>query len=242
MSEATDGATVGTVTPPTDAAPVPVWDWPVRVVHWAMVFCVVSLVITGLRKGDAMPWHMWFGETLLALVLFRILWGFVGSGNARFGSFVRGPRAAISYVRSRLNPPHEIHVTHNPIGGWMVVALLVAMLVQASLGLYTNDDILWDGPLAQSVTKETSDLLASIHRRFAWVVVGLAVLHIVAVFAYLFAFRENLIVPMVVGSKRVPAGVATPEAARASSAKAIALMIACGLLVWWIVRRTPMAG
>lgn len=96
--------------PMVDRAAVPVWDWPVRVVHWAMVVCLVGLVVTGLRKGDAMAWHMRLGEVLLALVLFRILWGFAGSGNARFASFLRGPRAAARYVRSRLKPPHEIHV------------------------------------------------------------------------------------------------------------------------------------
>lgn len=221
---------------------MPVWDWPVRVVHWAMVFCLVSLVITGLRKGDAMPWHMWFGEALLALVLFRIAWGFAGSANARFRSFVRGPKAATRYVRSRLKPPHEIHVTHNPVGGWMVVLLLAAMLAQATLGLFANDDILWEGPLASSVAKETSDLLASWHRRFAWVVVGLASVHVLAVIAYLTAFRENLIVAMFVGSKRLPPGYGTPEAARASSARAIALLIVCAAIVWAIARPNAGAG
>lgn len=234
--------TTSSPAPMVDRAAVPVWDWPVRVVHWALVVCLAGLVITGLRKGDAMAWHMRLGEVLLALVLFRILWGFAGSGNARFASFLRGPRAAARYVRSRLKPPHEIHVTHNPVGGWMVVALLVAMLLQATLGLYANDDVFWDGPLAKTVAKETSDLLSSIHRRLAWVVVGLAAFHILAVFVYLVAFRENLIRPMFVGSKRLPAGFGTPEAARASSAKAIALLILCAAVVWWIVRTTPSAG
>lgn len=227
--------------PVVDRVAVPVWDWPVRVVHWAMVFCLVSLVITGLRKGEAMLWHMRFGEVLLALVLFRIAWGFAGSGNAKFSSFLRGPRAAVRYVRSRVRPPHEIHVSHNPVGGWMVIALLLAMLVQATLGLYSNDDILWDGPLAQKVAKDTSDLLSSIHRRFAWVVVGLAAFHILAVLVYLVAFRENLVGPMIVGRKRLPAGYGTPEAARASNTKAIVLMIASGLVVWWITRPPPPA-
>ncbi|MCC7042118.1 MAG: cytochrome b/b6 domain-containing protein [Burkholderiales bacterium] len=238
MSDSSNASRLRTI----DPVATPVWDWPVRVVHWAMVICLAGLVVTGLRKGDAMAWHMRLGEVLLALVLFRIAWGFVGSGNARFTAFLRGPRAALRYARSRLKPPHEIHVTHNPVGGWMVVALLVTMLVQASIGLFANDDVFWDGPLAKTVAKETSDLLSSLHRRLAWVVVGLAVAHIVAVFVYLVAFRENLIRPMVVGKKHLPAGVGTPEAARASSVKAIALFILCVAIVAWIVRKTPMAG
>jgi len=150
-------------------------------------------------------------------------------------------RSAVRYLRSRFHPPHEIHVTHNPAGGWMVVLLLAAMLAQAVLGLYTNDDVLWDGPLAQSVSKDASDLASSVHRRLAWVVVALASLHIVAVVVYLTAFRENLVTAMVGGSKRLPPGYGSPDAARASTAKAIALMIACGVAVWWLTRRVAAA-
>lgn len=229
--------------PPADAAPaaprepVAVWDWPVRVVHWSMVLLLVLLLITGLRGGDALQWHMRFGQALLALVLFRVLWGFVGSRNARFRAFVRGPRAAARYVRSRVRGTPEIHATHNPIGGWMVIALLVAMLVQIGTGLFTNDDILWDGPLAKHVSKDTSDALASFHRRFAWVVVTLAALHVLAVVAYLAVFRENLARAMVDGMKSLPADLADPSAASASSVKAMVLLAACGLAVWFVLHR-----
>jgi cytochrome b len=180
---------------------------------------------------------MRFGQALLALVLFRVLWGFVGSRNARFRAFVRGPRAAARYVRSRVRRTPEIHATHNPIGGWMVIALLVAMLVQIGTGLFTNDDILWDGPLAKHVSKETSDALASFHRRFAWVVVTLAALHVLAVVAYLTVFRENLVKAMVDGVKSLPADLADPSAASASSVRAMVLLAACGIAVWFVLHR-----
>lgn len=223
--------------PAAPREPVAVWDWPVRVVHWSMVLLFVLLLITGLRGGDALQWHMRFGQALLALVLFRVLWGFVGSRNARFRAFVRGPRAAARYVRSRVRGTPEIHATHNPIGGWMVIALLVAMLVQIGTGLFTNDDILWDGPLAKHVSKDTSDALASFHRRFAWVVVTLAALHVLAVVAYLAVFRENLARAMVDGMKSLPADLADPSAASASSVKAMVLLAACGLAVWFVLHR-----
>ena len=218
-------------------ARTPVWDWPVRVVHWSMVLLFVLLVITGLRGGDALAWHMRFGQALLALVLFRVLWGFVGSRNARFRSFLRGPRAAASYVRSRVRREPEVHATHNPIGGWMVVALLVALLVQIGTGLFTNDDILWDGPLAKHVSKETSDALASFHRRFAWVAVTLAALHVLAVVAYLAVFRENLAKAMIDGVKALPSDLADPSAASASSLKAMALLALCAFAVWFVLHR-----
>jgi len=229
--------------PPAEVAPrapherVAVWDGPVRVVHWSMVLLFVLLVVTGLRGGDALPWHMGFGQALLALVLFRVLWGFVGSRNARFGSFVRGPRAAASYVRSRIRRAPEVHATHNPIGGWMVIALLAAMLAQIGAGLFTNDDILWDGPLVRHVSKDTSDALSSFHRRFAWVVVTLATLHVLAVIAYLAVFRENLAKAMVDGMKSLPADLADPSAAGASGVKATMLLATCGFAVWFVLHR-----
>jgi cytochrome b len=205
---------------------VTVWDWPVRAVHWAMVVLLVALVTTGKLGDDWLPWHMRFGQTLLALVLFRILWGFVGSPNARFSAFVRGPAAVASYLRSRLARDPEIHVSHNPIGGWMVILLLVAMLAQACAGLFTNDEILWEGPLAGHVTQAMSNAFSSIHRRLWWVVVGLAAVHIAAVVVYLVVLRENLIVPMVDGRKALPIGAARAEDGSASTARALVLLVA----------------
>jgi cytochrome b len=221
-----------------DRVDVPVWDWPVRVVHWMIVLLVATLVTTGLAKGDAvMAWHMRAGETLLALVLFRVIWGFVGSRNARFASFVRGPAAVVAYVRSIVRPPQHAHATHNPIGGWMVVALLLALLGQASLGLFTNDDVLVDGPLVKLIDKDLSDALSSLHRRGWRVVAGLASLHVAAVISYFVALDENLVTPMISGVKSLPSALDRPEAASASTSRALVLLVLCGLAVWWTVNR-----
>ena len=204
----------------------PVWDAPVRVVHWTLVALLAGLVTTGLLGNEALEWHMRLGKTLIAVVLFRVLWGFAGSRNARFRTFVRGPRAAASYVRSRLKRKPEIHVTHNPVGGWMAILLLVAMLAQAGTGLFANDEVLYEGPLAGHVTQALSNALSSVHRRLWWVVAALAALHVLAVLAYLVVLRENLIRPMVAGSKELPAGVGRPEDATASTAGALVLAAA----------------
>jgi cytochrome b len=217
---------------------VPVWDWPVRVVHWLIMLLVATLLTTGLTQGErVMVWHMRAGEALLALVLFRVLWGFVGSRNARFSSFVRGPAAVIAYVGSIVRPPHHAHATHNPIGGWMVVALLVALLAQASLGLFTNDDILVDGPLVKLISKDLSDTISTLHRRGWWVVVSLASLHIAAVVSYFVALDENLVYPMVSGVKSLPPAIASPAAAQASTWRALVLLALCASAVWWTVNR-----
>lgn len=221
----------------SDHPPVTVWDAPVRVVHWAIVALLVVSLGTGFAGGDWLAWHMRAGQVLLTLVLFRILWGFVGSTNARFSAFVRGPRQVLRYARSLARPPHEQHGTHNPLGGWMVLLLLLALLAQAISGLFTNDDILWEGPLVKWVTKDTSDVISSLHRRLWWVLIGLASLHILAAVSYLVVFRENLIRAMVTGSKRLPPGIASPQGAAASTVKALALVALCGALVWFVLHR-----
>ena len=223
--------------PVETAIEVPVWDWPVRVVHWAMVVLVVVSLTTGLIGNEMLVWHMRSGETLLALVLFRLIWGFVGSSNARFASFVRGPAAVFAYIRSLVRPPHHVHATHNPIGGWMVVALLLALLFQASTGLFKNDDIMNEGPLVKLIGKDLSDAISSLHRRGWWVVAGLSGLHIVAVISYLTVLGDNLVYPMVHGRKILPPPVADPAAAAASSTRALMLLAVCGAVVWWTVNR-----
>jgi cytochrome b len=214
-----------------------VWDWPVRIVHWAMVLLLVALLTTAKIGGEAMTWHMRAGEAMLALVLFRLVWGFSGSYHARFTSFLRGPRAVFSYARSVMRPPHEVHIGHNPLGGWMVIALLLALLFQTSTGLFTNDDVLTEGPLVRLIGKDLSDTISSFHRRNAWIVIALASAHIGAVLFYLVALKENLIHPMVHGTKTVPAAQANASHASANNVKAAIWFAACAAAVVWIVTR-----
>lgn len=213
---------------------VAVWDWPVRLAHWVIVVLVVALITTGKIGNDALVWHIRCGETLLAVVLFRVAWGFAGSGNAHFASFVRGPAAVARYVRSLLRGPHEVHATHNPLGGWMVIALLLAMLVQAGTGLMTQDDIGNEGPLVKVVSDALSESAGYVHRRAWWVVAALAVVHVAAVLAYLVVLRDNLVRPMFTGEKRLPAGAADPTGATASTGRAVVLLAACAGIVWWV--------
>jgi cytochrome b len=230
----------GALAPPTaagDVTDVRVWDGAVRVVHWALAILCVVLLDTGYAKGEWLAWHLRAGQAMLALVLFRLVWGFVGSRHARFAAFVRGPAQVLAYARSLASPPHAIHTGHNPLGGWMVVLLLVALLVQASLGLFTNDDVFTDGPLVRYVSKDLSDTLSSLHRRNAYVVIALVSLHVAAALGYLVAFRENLITPMVTGVKSLPRAHAAQAMGSAGTGRAIVLAIACALAVWLLVRR-----
>jgi cytochrome b len=218
-----------------DPVAVRVWDWPVRIVHWAMVLLLIALLTTAKIGGDAMEWHMRAGETMLALVLFRVIWGFTGSHYARFTSFVRGPGAVIAYARSIAGPPNEVYVGHNPLGGWMVIALLLALLFQTGTGLFTNDDVLTEGPLVRLITKDLSDTITGFHHRNAWIVIALATAHIGAVLFYLIALKENLIKPMLHGAKTLPATHAATDAGGAKNVKAALLFASCAAAVWLLV-------
>lgn len=222
---------------PPAAAPLRVWDLPLRIVHWAMVALLVALVATATLGGGAMDWHMRSGEAMLTLVLFRILWGFLGSHHARFSTFVRGPAAVIAYARSLLRPRHAHFAGHNPLGGWMVVLLLGALLVQASAGLFANDDIATEGPLARFISKDLSDAISTFHSRNAWFVGALATVHIAATLFYLIWFKENLIRPMIDGVKQVPQSMTARANGNASLIRALALFALCALVVWLLVTR-----
>jgi cytochrome b len=183
---------------------VPVWDWPVRLFHWAVVVLVVVSVVSGRTGGNAMVYHMYSGYTLLGLVLFRLLWGVFGSSYARFSHFVRGPRSILAYAKTFFKNTPSYTLGHNPLGGLMVVVLLLLLLVQAGTGLFANDDIFIEGPLAMLVSKDTSDWLTGIHKTNINLLFVLIGLHVVAVLYYLLYKRENLITPMLIGNKDIP--------------------------------------
>lgn len=180
---------------------IKVWDLPVRLFHWTLVTCVAAAWITGsMGKLDI---HFILGYTVIGLLVLRLIWGFVGSPTARFSQFVKGPKAAIQYIRYRLGLPGGVEPApgHNPIGGWMVIALLLFLAGQATTGLFTSDDIMVEGPLASYVSSKTVEILSTIHRVKANIILSLVVMHVAAVLVYLLIFRENLVRPMITGWK-----------------------------------------
>jgi cytochrome b len=178
-----------------------IWDLPTRLFHWALVVLVVFSVVTAKVGGNWIDWHMRSGYTILALLLFRILWGFAGARYARFAAFVRGPAAIVEYVRRLRAGRAATHAGHNPLGALSVLAMLAALLVQASTGLFANDAIASEGPLAKFVSGATSDFATRIHKLNQYLIFALIALHLAAVAYYHFAKRENLVLPMLTGDK-----------------------------------------
>lgn len=199
--------------PATDLISVPVWDGFVRCFHWSLVLLFVVSVITGKVGGNAIQWHMWSGYAILALVMFRIIWGFVGGEYARYASFLSGPVRALKFAKGLLGKAHEHVIGHNPVGGWMVLVLLLLLAAQAGLGLFSNDEIATTGPLARYVSDETSITLMSRHRVLGDLLLILVGVHIVAVLFHLIIKKENLIRAMFHGNKELP-----PELAREAQA------------------------
>jgi cytochrome b len=211
----------------------PVWDFPTRVFHWVLVVLVAVSFTTGAIGGNAMVYHERNGFAILVLLVFRIIWGFVGSRKSRFSDFVKGPAAVWRYATALFREDSERYLGHNPMGGWSVLAILLALLIQVATGLFANDDIFTEGPLFLWVSKPVSDWLTRVHRINRFVIVALVATHVSAVLFYLWGKGENLIKPMITGTKHwrgdAPAPAATP------AWLAAAIFAVTGLVLYFII-------
>lgn len=175
------------------------WDLPVRIAHLLLIVGICTAFATA--QFDLMTIHQYNGYTMIWVVLFRLLWGITGSTSARFLSFLRGPAAIIAYIRSWQSPTIKHWAGHNPVGGWAIVLMLGAVLVQAVSGLFSNnEDVLFDGPLNHLISTNTIHRVSQFHHLwFYFVVLTLIVIHISANLAYRFVKQQDLITPMITG-------------------------------------------
>ncbi|HEY8611055.1 MAG TPA: cytochrome b/b6 domain-containing protein [Roseomonas sp.] len=219
----------------SDRVRVKVWDGWIRLVHWG-VAALVGFSWWCAENGR-MDWHILSGEVILALLLFRLAWGFVGSDTARFSWFLRSPVEGLRHLRHLGRREPDTEIGHNAAGGWMVLALLAVLLVQATSGLFTDDGILSRGPLARTVSPALADAARSIHLfTFNLILVAIA-LHILAVLAYAVLKRQDLVRPMVTGFKRLPPGFAGRGPRLASSWLALILLALAAGVVTAIARQ-----
>jgi cytochrome b len=202
---------------------IKVWDLPLRLFHWLLVACVTVLFVTGQLGGNLIEIHAKFGIAVAGLLGFRLAWGFLGSTNARFLSFLPSPAKIRAYLRG------EWHgVGHNPLGALSVFALLGLLLVQVSSGLCANDDISFRGPLADLVSDALSGRLTGLHHLVADGLMILVGLHIAAIVFYARFKKHNLLLPMLTGWSE-------DEGTSASGGGLVALLVAlvfAGLVVW----------
>lgn len=210
---------------------VKVWDLPTRLFHWAIVFFFV--LSWRSAESGAMDWHYLSGLIALGLILFRLIWGVIGSSTARFSHFVRSPRTTLGYLRSPADAPVTA-AGHNPIGGYSVVAMLLALSVQVGTGLFAVDvDGLESGPLSYLVSFDQGRVAAEVHEVSFNLLLGLIILHVLAVFYYRIRRSRKLIVPMITGRDPQLA----PDAAGLVSAGLLRFVLAAGIaagLAWWL--------
>jgi len=212
---------------------VAIWDLPTRLFHWLLVGLMAVSYVTVEIGGNAMQLHAWSGFTILGLVLFRVAWGFAGSTPSRFKTFLVGPRRVKAYAQTLLRPDGTHHLTHNPLGGWSVAAMLAAVLFQAATGLFASDDIMTQGPLNRLVSSGTGRLLTDLHELNADLIVALAAAHVAAVLFHLVYKRDNLIGPMITGEK--PWEGPVPEIRKSPLWLAAVVAAFAAGTVWWLV-------
>ena len=202
------------------------WDLPVRLFHWAVVLLIAFSWWSAEQRQ--LDWHRYSGYAVLALILFRVAWGFAGGATARFSSFVRGPSAVMRYVgQDMFSRARPAVIGHNPIGGWSVLAMLMAMLAQTMLGMVAVDvDGIESGPLSGWVSFETGRLASKLHGVVFNILLGLVALHVAAILFYLLYKRANLAGAMWFGRGR---------GAPAALGRAAILLLICSGAVWALV-------
>ncbi len=212
-----------------------VWDLPTRLFHWALAAAVIGLIATGL--GGVMEWHFRLGYTVLALLLFRLIWGFVGGRWSRFAAFVYAPGSLFAYLRGRAHPDHLIG--HTPLGALSVFAVLAILALQVATGLVADDEISAAGPLTRFVSGDLVSLATGWHStQGKWIVIALASLHVLAVLFYVLVKRHRLVAPMLSGDKDIAADRAAPVAGSrddaASRGLALVLALLCAGVAYWV--------
>jgi len=217
-----------------------VWDLPTRLFHWALVALVVGAIVLEKIGGELIVWHFRCGYAALTLVLFRIVWGFVGTRYARFSSFPCKPVEVAAHMRELKAGGIGPRIGHNPLGSLSIFAMLGMILLQAGTGLWSNDDIEYEGPLAKIAGKALSDKITWVHTEIgATLIYVLVGLHVAAIAWYYFRKKRDLVTPMLTGDVPVdaPAAAVVPAAGDNWRMRSLALVLACACatLVYCIV-------
>ncbi len=203
-----------------------VWDAPTRLFHW-----LVALLVLAAYVAYRLSWvftHVLLGEAVLALVLFRVLWGLFGSETARFTSFLTGPGTALRYLAGILRGRSPPRVGHNPAGGFMILLMLALLLGETISGVFVNNDVASVGPMSDMLADRGMNLMTALHRLFWDALLAAIVFHLAAILYYAVALRQNLLWPMIGGRMRAPDHARQPSLA---SWRRAAWLFTCGALV-----------
>ncbi|MDO9438016.1 cytochrome b/b6 domain-containing protein [Hydrogenophaga sp.] len=211
-----------------------VWDLPTRLFHWLLAAAVIGMIVTGSIGGNAMNWHLRLGYAVLTLLLFRLVWGFIGGHWSRFTSFIYAPSSLWAHLRGRGRPEHQ--VGHSPLGALSVFAFLAVLLVQVGTGLVSDDEIAVFGPLVRFVSGDTVALATGYHKNVGKLIVLVLVgLHVLAIGYYKWVKKLALVKPMLAGDKQVPVPVPSARDTAGTRVLALAVLGLCAAAVTWLV-------
>lgn len=215
-----------------------IWDLPHRLFHWLLAVSVIASYVTAKIGGSLIDWHGRIGLFILGLLVFRILWGFIGSTHSRFATFFPTLPRVLAYIKGQWQG-----IGHNPLGALSVFALLAVLALQVGTGLFANDDISFKGPLFDLVDKASSDKMTGWHNTVFNFLLALIVLHILAIVFYRSVKKNNLIVPMLTGKKKVPTvlaqTVASEHIAGFGAKRFIFSLIISTSVVWVVTGAIP---
>lgn len=213
---------------------IKLWDLPVRLVHWSFVVLIGLLWWTA--ENGKLDLHFTLGLIMLGLVVFRLIWGLIGSENARFAYFLKGPGTVIGYFKS-LRGEHAPVAGHNPAGGWSAFVLLLLLAAQAGTGLFAQSEDSDTGPLNYLISYDRAESITGIHHLLFTLLQILIVLHIAAIVFYAVVKKDRLVPPMITGSRELPESVAAPKLAPLWRALVVAAFAAA--FAWWIGKGAP---
>jgi cytochrome b len=217
-----------------------VWDLPLRAFHWLLAFSILASYLTARDGGfNAMMYHMWLGYWTAGLIIFRVIWGFVGPRHARFVNFVPSPKRLFLYLKGFFSGASGHSVGHNPAGSLMVLLMLVLVAVQVTTGMMATDDIYTYGPYNGAVSASTGREMTLLHgANFDWILIAVC-LHVLAILYYRVFKKHKLVWPMIIGRKpaeNVPEGEAI---ANSQLLKAVVVAVLAAAIVYAIVHFAP---
>ena len=219
---------------------VRIWDLPTRLFHWLLVICIIAMVVTAKVGGNAMNWHLILGQVVLALLIFRVLWGLVGGYWSRFTRLLTSPAALARYLRGQASA-HDL-AGHNPLGALSVIAMLMVLIAQVASGMLSDDEIAFSGPLTRFVSGDTVSIATNFHAHWGqYLIYALVGLHLVAIGWY--SLRGQRLVPaMVTGDKQLEAPVTAAQDSAGSRLLAAVLAVVASGIAWWVHQLGQVSG
>jgi len=182
-----------------------IWDIPTRLFHWLLVIGLFLQWLTGEYLDDSIDWHFTIGYCMLGLVLFRVVWGVIGTRYAKFSNFLTSPSRALKYAKTLPDKDSKVYAGHNPLGGYVVIIMLLLIALQAISGLFVSDEIFSEGPYRSLASEPVKEAMEFIHFNLFNALLAIVGVHVIAVFVYQLYKKQKLIIAMLNGRKNTDA-------------------------------------